>query len=287
MSVKRGRSRLLSASRCANKSKSQPIAAHKARTIVRRHHALSKQLQQAQVKGDKAAVCQIDKEIEANGGLQKYQTASLSGQAVDRGGDSSKVLVQWLKEHLPAHRHAKLRMLEIGALCPDNACFKSGIFEMDRIDLHSQHPLIREQDFMQLSAPQDAAETGFDVISLSLVLNFVGDAGERGLMLSRLSEFVRPCPSETSESLRSYLPALFLVLPAPCVLNSRYLDGSRLLDIMASLGWKPWQEKISSKLIYSLWTHVGSSKMPTSFPKVEVRPGRNRNNFAITLRSRE
>ena len=41
---------------------------------------------------------EIDKKLEEVGGLQGYQEASRLGQAEDRGGDSSKILVGWLKE---------------------------------------------------------------------------------------------------------------------------------------------------------------------------------------------
>lgn len=41
---------------------------------------------------------EIDKKLEDVGGLKAYQEASRLGQAEDRGGDSSKILVGWLKE---------------------------------------------------------------------------------------------------------------------------------------------------------------------------------------------
>lgn len=40
----------------------------------------------------------IDKKLEDLGGLKAYQEASRLGQADDRGGDSSKILVGWLKD---------------------------------------------------------------------------------------------------------------------------------------------------------------------------------------------
>ena len=38
-----------------------------------------------------------DVDIEKLGGLQAYQDASKLGQAGERGGDSSRVLIDWLK----------------------------------------------------------------------------------------------------------------------------------------------------------------------------------------------
>lgn len=43
-------------------------------------------------------LAEIEGEIEAIGGLDTYQKASTLGQSSQRGGDSSVVLVEWLKE---------------------------------------------------------------------------------------------------------------------------------------------------------------------------------------------
>ncbi|RMZ83560.1 hypothetical protein DV738_g898, partial [Chaetothyriales sp. CBS 135597] len=45
---------------------------------------------------DPAAVAALEAAIEANGGLDLYQRASVTGQSRQRGGDTSKVLVEWL-----------------------------------------------------------------------------------------------------------------------------------------------------------------------------------------------
>lgn len=66
-----------------------------------------------------------------------------------------------------------ISMLEIGALRPDN--YKQTWITNYPIDLHSQHPDILEQDFMQ--RPTDLL---VDVISASLVLNFVESPQDRG-----------------------------------------------------------------------------------------------------------
>jgi hypothetical protein len=42
----------------------------------------------------------FDAQIEANGGLESYQIASKLGQSMDRGGDSSKVLIDKLEPGL-------------------------------------------------------------------------------------------------------------------------------------------------------------------------------------------
>src|SRR5258705_7151282 len=98
----------------------------------------------------------------------------IAGQSENRGGDSSKLLMDWIKDVQPLKSvpDGALRLLEVGTLSPDNACSKSTIFQVTRIDLHSQHPDILSQDFMERPIPV-ADEEKFDIVSLSLVLNYV------------------------------------------------------------------------------------------------------------------
>ena len=50
------------------------------------------------------------------------------------------------------------------------------------IDLRSNHPDIRQQDFLEMDLEEHAGR--WDVISLSLVVNFVPEPLERGACLS-------------------------------------------------------------------------------------------------------
>ena len=177
-------------------------------------------------------------------------------------------------------------MLEVGALSTTNACSRSGIFEIERIDLNSQAKGIMQQDFMERPLPKDSSEQ-FDIISLSLVLNYVPNAAGRGEMLERTLQFLRnPSFSELGQNLTASFPSLFLVLPVSCVTNSRYLDESRLEAIMGSLGYDKVHQKLTNKLAYYLWkaTDLVPKKRTESFKKVEVRAGKTRNNFAIVLK---
>lgn len=77
---------------------------------------------------------------------------------------------------------------------------------------------------------------------------------------------------------------LFLVLPAPCIANSRYMDEARLGAIMTSLGYTMLQRKQTAKLVYYLWRLEGAARdAKAKFPKLEVNPGAGRNNFSIVL----
>jgi 25S rRNA (adenine2142-N1)-methyltransferase len=258
------------------------------RTVIRSHHTLEKQRAKALVDGDEAKAATIAQQIESRGGIETYQHASLIGQSSDRGGDSSKILMDWLAPILPALKGLassgqRVRMLEVGALSVVNACSKSHLFEMERIDLRSQAGGIIEQDFMERPLPRDAKEQ-FDIISLSLVLNYVPDAIGRGQMLLRTLEFLK-APQYPEGGFRDVFPGLYLVLPAPCVTNSRYMDEAKLEMIMDSLGYIMVKKKLSNKLVYYLWRAVSGENMKrVSFKKVEIRSGKDRNNFSIVLK---
>lgn len=234
-------------------------------------------------------------------------------------------------------KRCEWKMLEVGALRVDNAAARSGLFaRVERIDLHAQADGIRTQDFMERPLPSpseeedDAAddEERFDVISLSLVLNYVGDAVGRGQMLKRVEGFLRrrkkkqksafpPIPidprrngGEKEEKSLFLFPGLFLVLPASCVTNSRYLDEDRLEGMMQGLGYRRVRRKLSQKLVYYFWRWVGdgegegdgggwrrreernddeekasgSGQARRKWPKEEIKKGAGMNNFAIILK---
>ncbi|KAK4691638.1 25S rRNA (adenine2142-N1)-methyltransferase, partial [Lecanoromycetidae sp. Uapishka_2] len=287
---KKKRTCLLSSTRPRNVKPKPTLSSQTTQKLVRNYHTLKKQLSSAIAQADIPKAEAIKAEIEAAGGLKRYQEASIQGQSAQRGGDTSKVLIEWLadfgigrKKKNQGGRSRKL--LEVGSLSPHNACSRSGIFEIKRIDLHSQHPDIDEQDFMTMPLPNKEAicNEGFDIVSLSLVVNFVSDAAQRGEMLRRVGSFFR-LDNDHEEGSKECFPALFLVLPASCVLNSRYLNEPKLKEIMESLGYELLERKLSSKLAYYLWKY----REPVihnveAFKKEELRHGRSRNNFAIVV----
>ncbi|KAJ4391564.1 25S rRNA (adenine2142-N1)-methyltransferase [Gnomoniopsis smithogilvyi] len=278
--------------------KPKTISRKATQSLISQIHTLEKRKKQAERDGDKAAETKIAAEIKSLGGIEKYQQASLQGQRNDRGGDSSRVLLEWLKPieselkatitGNPSHR---LRMLEVGALSTTNACSRSGFFDIQHIDLNSQGDGILQQDFMERPRPKDDTER-FDIISLSLVLNFVPEPVGRGDMLLRTLDFLRlpACLRDgTMTSLKPYFPSLFLVLPAPCVSNSRYLDDKKLNSILVSLGYQMTRRKMTLKLVYYLLTRIADPPpllgSGMAFTKKELRSGVSRNNFAIVLKA--
>ncbi|PMD65154.1 uncharacterized protein K444DRAFT_582891 [Hyaloscypha bicolor E] len=263
------------------------ISSKATRNVIRTYHTLDKERAKALAAGDDAKAVALAKQMELQGGIESYQRASLIGQTNERGGDSSKVLMEWLEPIVPALKQLStegksLRMLEVGALSVANACSKSRLFDMARIDLNSQAEGITQQDFMERPLPHDEREK-FDIISLSLVLNYVPDPAGRGQMLLRTLEFLtaRQYPGQLGD----LLPSLFLVLPAPCVTNSRYLDEDRLEAILKGLGFVNSRKKLSNKLVYYMWQlQRPTAKRTLAFKKEEIRSGKSRNNFAIVLR---
>ncbi|KAH7348067.1 putative methyltransferase-domain-containing protein [Pyrenochaeta sp. MPI-SDFR-AT-0127] len=291
MAVKK-RQKTLSHGRPPASRPKERMTSERSRTIIRTHHHLQKEHAAALKRGDSKLAEDLSLAIEKNGGIKLYQAASKQGQAKDRGGDSSKILVDWLQQSQLLHSNARsrkstemapLKCLEVGALSTTNEISKfPNIIDMTRIDLNSQGSGIEKQDFMERPLPMTDGER-FDIMSLSLVLNYVPDACGRGEMLKRVAGFLRPRTSTVlPDGLTTVFPALFLVLPLPCIENSRYFDEDALLQIMVNLGFTVRYSKVTSKLCYYLFTLTGSPT-PTKVQKKKIRDGPTMNNFCIIV----
>lgn len=262
---------------------SRSMSRKASRALISSHHQLEKMRHQALAKGDKQTETKIAAELANLGGLDHYQKASLQGQSIDRGGDTSKILLAWLPVAEIRAGGRQPRVLEVGALSTRNACSTSGLFDMVHIDLNNQETGIQKQDFMERPLPESDADR-FDMISLSLVLNFVPDAARRGQMLLRTLSFLRPTDI-ADQTTEAFFPSLFVVLPRSCVDNSRYFTDKRFEKLMTPLGYAKIRAKSTQKLVYSLWRRVSTKPVgPIDFVKKEVNPGRTRNNFAITMK---
>ena len=266
------------------------MTAERSRTIIRTHHTLQKEHAIAVKDGNAKTAEALARAIEQNGGIKMYQAASKQGQAKDRGGDSSKLLVEWLQESQVIDVKTRdrkvsgkppLRCLEVGALSTKNEISRyTTTIDMYRIDLNSQGPGIEKQDFMERPLPSQEDEY-FDIISLSLVLNYVPDAIGRGEMLKRITKFLRQSVAIPNES-TSILPAFFFVLPLPCIKNSRYFDETVLLRIMQNLGFTMKYNKHTTKLCYYLFTLTNEPK-PVRTQKKKIRDKPTMNNFSIVV----
>jgi 25S rRNA (adenine2142-N1)-methyltransferase len=189
------------------------------RSVIREFHVLLKKQAQLQKNRTQDAttsseLSDIQKRIDELGGLERYQHMSATGQKDDRGGGSQKILIGWMKE-LGLHRRGadagKLkfarspslvsmyfpdsslqihRLLEVGALLPDNYQSCSSWIDNHPIDLNSRHPAIQQQDFFLLDRQENFEK--WSVISLSLVVNFVPEPKDRGM---RFQPVPGSCPN--------------------------------------------------------------------------------------------
>jgi 25S rRNA (adenine2142-N1)-methyltransferase len=64
--------------------------------LIRRYHTLNKELAQCELNKDTRRIGAIRQELEAMGGLDAYQQASVKGASFIRGGDTSRWLVKQL-----------------------------------------------------------------------------------------------------------------------------------------------------------------------------------------------
>jgi 25S rRNA (adenine2142-N1)-methyltransferase len=105
-----------------------------------------------------------------------------------------------------------MRLLDVGAISGD-VYTKFSFLKVTSIDLNSQSPQVKKMDFFDLPIPEPKDK--YNIVCLSLVINFVADPSRRGLMLSIV---------------RKHLVDggwFYLVLPLPCVNNSRYFSKDR------------------------------------------------------------
>lgn len=247
------------------------------RTVIRRFHVLLKK--QGQLRNTSSAnaeaLGEIEREIEELGGLAGYQRMSSIGQGNDRGGGSEKVLMQWLIDMGLRKREeakGKMRLLEVGALKPDNYRTCMSWIDTTPMDLRSRHPSIIEQDFLLMD--EDENRSKWDIISLSLVVNFVPDPRDRGRMLCLAHSML------VTDGL------LFLALPLPCVENSRYMTFDKLQSLMNVLGYTEVQRKWKKggKMAYWLYRKSESGHKPLDeYRKKNVCRQGDRNNFVILL----
>ncbi|KAF8431802.1 nucleolus protein [Boletus edulis BED1] len=249
---------------------------HTTRTLIRRFHVLLKrqrQLKNASSASNAKELQDVEQDIDQLGGLAAYQRMSSIGQGKDRGGGSERVLIKWLIGMGLSKRDDKgpLSLLEVGALKPDNYASCSSWITATPVDLRSAHPSIIEQDLLTMNVDEHTER--WDVISLSLVVNFVPDPKDRGRMLILAHTFLRPSG------------LLFLALPSPCVENSRYMSFERLESLMSTIGFaateKKWRQ--GGKMAYWLYRKTRGEGTLEKFEKKSVCRQGARNNFCILL----
>jgi len=255
--------------------------------LISKFHTLQKQLEAAKhsrpskVADDKqqrasdsdsasdAEVERIKRELDNVGGLSFYQEMSLRGEKLRHNANSSK----WILKQLSGNDQditdskAKMKLLDIGAL---HFHYTQPWIDAIAIDLNPVNARIRKQDFFEMSE-----DSKFDVICCSLVLNFVGDPVKRGEMILKCCRMLR------------LNGILMIVLPLPCLENSRFLTRDLFYSMMQAVGFSLVKDHCSKKLFYSmLKLHDVSlfQQCGDAFKKRKnCRQGNQRNNFCILL----
>jgi 25S rRNA (adenine2142-N1)-methyltransferase len=224
----------------------------------------------------------LQAELESLGGLPAYQQASLFGATAEESGAFNSGI--WVHNELhamgllPADGQRRLRLLDVGAL-QDHWSRHAHMVEAIAIDLNPQHPSVLRADFFEYPPlPPDGAAPVFDALVLSLVLNFVGDPRRRGAMLERCASLLSPGG------------ALFLVVPAACITNSRYMNHVLFVRILHAVGFQLSRYKITAKLaLYALrrmaCVATGEDLEGLGCRRL-CRTGQHRNNFAVLIGGR-
>eukprot|EP01134_Creolimax_fragrantissima_P002252 CFRG2252T1 len=208
----------------------------------------------------KDAIATYKKQLNDLGGLAEYQRASTAGEAAGGGFDSSRFVLKDLGEVLKGRNRRGLKtplakLLDVGAIRhrynPNDVARVGTKLDALSIDLetHLADEKVHKADFFQF-APlclrgdnNVNADTGaqkrkdvdrsvkphcFDIVVLSLVLNFVSDPRKRAEMLLLTRELLSA----------STLGIMYVVLPSACLNNSRYLNEDLFRDIVETCGFK-------------------------------------------------
>lgn len=265
-----------------NRRRARAAAPHAEK--IARYHTLEKQIARAADPGERAALVE---EQERLGGLAVYQDQSTTGGDKLRGGESGKWCAKVLREVLPDGAH--IRLLDVGAIAGTAYTKWRSWIDTTSIDLNPRAPHVAKCDFFDWPLPASDAER-YDVVSLSLVVNFVGDLHRRGEMLMHAHHYLRP---------GGYV---CLILPLACVTNSRYMTHEHLGALVRSAGFTVERNEDSRRLTRWLLRQAAprnASPAPahltlaeaarfrfwddTPFKKRELVPGATRNNFCILL----
>eukprot|EP00474_Spongospora_subterranea_P003718 CRZ04176.1 hypothetical protein [Spongospora subterranea] len=253
------RSRKLKRSKFLHMDRAQCLKS--SRSLITEWHCLEKRLLNAKCPRE---IASVQERMDEMGGLGRYQDASIAGHSKAAAKfNSAKWVITCLRR-----RQDKYRLLDVGALSNHYLPYSSWI-DCTAMDLKPRHSSVLEQDFFTYEPGQNR----FDVVVLSLILNFVACKAKRGLMIRLAADLLAD-----SESI------LVIVLPKACLDNSRYLDNERFINGLEVYGLQPVLPlcKVTAKL--SLWIlKKGVPKQSHDSRQKIIRSGSNRNNFSITF----
>ena len=137
---------------------------------IAQYHTLEKQIARTSDKEERKALVA---QQEALGGLAAYQDQSTTGSDKMRGGESAKWSTKVLREELGPNVH--LRVLDVGAIAGTSYAKWSSWISATYIDLNPRASHVHKCDFFDWPRGEK-----YDMVGLSLVINFVGDLRMRG-----------------------------------------------------------------------------------------------------------
>ena len=192
--------------------------------IIRRFHNIHKELEKLKANPNTFKQKQLESELEAKGGIRAYQQAS-------RMGASRFNSEKWLIKNLLSHSKA-VSLLDVGALTINYALPQ---VQVTSIDLNPCIPQIKKMDFLDVNE-------SYDVVCLSLVLNFTGCPETRAKMIQKCKSVVKKDGF------------VYIVLPLPCVMNSRHFSEDYFVNsLMKSVDFQFVKKHESKKLSFFIF----------------------------------
>lgn len=190
-----------------------------------------------------------------SGLIDAYQQASLYGT---KHFNSSK----WLIKQLGKVKEKPILLLDVGALQPVYHPYKQWI-DAIYIDLHPRHPAVRQADLLSFECIKP-----FDVVCLSLVINFVGCPKQRFQIIQKARTLLKPDSG-----------LAYIVLPKAVIFNSRRFSLEYFQRLLAYIGFETVVSHHSNKLSFFLLKHSQPcSTFPGTPPNIQKCAS---NNFRI------
>lgn len=238
----------------------------------------------------------LQAELAKLGGIDAYQKASLSGERQFSFNSAHWVLdelfdrrEQIVEELLCKGIKPACTLLDVGAIKnkydPENEprvrhLTSFFMLQTTSIDLNPQDKHVIKINFLDFAREQ--LPGSFSIVVLSLCINFEGNPTKRGEML-RMAAHLLPEGG-----------FCFVLLPAPCVENSRYMNLNLFLKTLRVVGLelakhpvnKQPSHKTSRKLFYAVARkRIALAQPHTAIKRTLCRGGKHRNNFCIIVKA--
>ncbi|GMF54121.1 unnamed protein product [Phytophthora fragariaefolia] len=244
----------------------------KARQVTTSFHRLTHELDrlkqrkpadQAQQLERSERMAEINQQLDALGGRQAYQDASILNTSFHR---TSKWVFQLLTrfELRPKAKQPPLRVLEVGAI--NTQLLSCPWLDVRAIDLNSRHERIEQRDFFSLKPSGE-----FQVLVSSMVINCVPGADKRGEMLRLYREHLKEGG------------LLFLMLPLLCLRHSKFMTYARFTKILEAVGFRVRETKDSPKVAFFCLERAETVDEKASFPQKLLVSGDKRNDFSVVI----